>query len=108
MPWAIENGGAKLDNFNSSLSDMYQRYGFIPVSRCPFADEFAPDGWNFARDGRPDIVFMVHNGDSVDEVIRKRKEGLFTIIDPTTTPLFDDYGAAMEFRDKILEERLKK
>lgn len=34
------------------------KHGFIPVCKVPFNDEFAPDGWNFERDGRPFIIFL--------------------------------------------------
>lgn len=57
LPVAIKNGGKKLDNYNSSkLSAMYEFYGFIPVSRVKFNPQFAPDDWNYERDGEPDIV----------------------------------------------------
>lgn len=58
MPVAIENGGRKLDNYNSDkLSAMYELYGFNPVSMTEFNEKFAPHDWDYERDGTPDIVF---------------------------------------------------
>ena len=28
-----------------------------------FDREQAPDGWNYERDGTPDVIFWVYNGD---------------------------------------------
>lgn len=70
LPIAIKMGGRKLDNYNSDgLSAMYELYGFNPVSKTKFDASFAPDDWNFERDGEPDIVFWIHNGDSAEDVI---------------------------------------
>ena len=67
---AIQNGGVKLDNFNGDLSGMYNDHGFIPVARTAFVDEYAPDDWNYERDGRPDIIFWIHNGESVEQIAK--------------------------------------
>ena len=31
-------------------------------------DEYAPDDWNYERDGRPDIIFWIHNGESAEQI----------------------------------------
>ncbi len=70
LPVAIENGGNRLDNYNSpKLSAMYELYGFNPVSKVKFNSKFAPDDWNYERDGEPDVVFWIHNGDSAEDVV---------------------------------------
>lgn len=70
LPVAIKHGGNKLDNYDSDkLSTMYELYGFNPVSRVKFNSKFAPDDWNYERDGEPDIVFWIHNGDSAEDVV---------------------------------------
>lgn len=75
---AIYNGGCKLDCFaitinnrKGGLAKMYCKYGFIPVVKDHFNRDFAPDGWNYERDGEPDVVFMYHCGDSIETVIKK-------------------------------------
>lgn len=70
LPVAIEFGGNKLDNYDSDkLSGLYELYGFDPISNVEFDETFAPEDWNFERDGKPDIVFWLHNGDSMDSVL---------------------------------------
>mgnify|MGYP004689725993 CR=1 FL=1 len=70
LPIAIENGGRKLDNYGSGkLSAMYELYGFNPISQTPFDSKFAPDDWNYDRDGTPAVVFWIHNGDSAADVV---------------------------------------
>ncbi len=70
LPMAIEHGGRKLDNYGSpKLSAMYELYGFNPVSKVKFNGQFAPDDWNYERDGTPDVVFWIHNGDSATDVV---------------------------------------
>ena len=101
---AIGNGGEKLDNFDGGLSGMYADHGFIPVSRCKFDREFAPEGWNYSRDGEPDIVFWVHNGDSAETVAQKIGE-YPPYQGAESVPLFDSYDEAMEYRDEVLRRR---
>lgn len=70
LPVAIEFGGNKLDNYDSGkLSGLYELYGFDPISKTPFDKTFAPEDWDYERDGTPDIVFWLHNGDSVSDVV---------------------------------------
>lgn len=53
----------KLDGFDIDgfLPNYYSRFGFKPVARVTFNDEFAPPKWDFAENGRPDNVFMVRD-----------------------------------------------
>jgi hypothetical protein len=60
---AIQQGGRRLDAFDTILPSIYSRHGFKATSRSPFVDEFAPPGWDHARfakfnEGRPDVVYM--------------------------------------------------
>lgn len=69
LPLALECGGDRLDNYDGKLSTIYELYGFNPISNVEFDTAFAPDDWNYERDGMPDIVFWLHNGDSVSDVL---------------------------------------
>lgn len=100
---AIENGGKKLDFFDGFLPKNYMKHGFIPVCKVPFNDEFAPDGWNFERDGRPFIIFFRHNGKSVDEILKEKNEGTYTIYDLESLPIIEDYDEAAQYRDDAIE-----
>jgi hypothetical protein len=58
MPAAIKAGGKKLDAFDPWLPQQYGRHGFVERARVPFNREYAPEGWNYATSGEPDVVFM--------------------------------------------------
>lgn len=64
---ALARGGNVLDHFDTGLGNFYRDFGFREytpageaTSRLSFADEYAPDGWDFAKHGRPDVVFQQH------------------------------------------------
>lgn len=102
LPLAINQGGRKLDNFNSEkLSAMYELYGFNPVSKTKFNCEFAPDDWNYERDGEPDIVFWIHNGDSAEDVVLNfgRYDVPWDIVQE-----FSTYEEAGQYRDDLIEQ----
>lgn len=102
LPLAIEQGGRKLDNYNSpGLSSMYELYGFNPISKVKFNSKFAPDDWNYARDGEPDVVFWIHNGDSAEDVVLNF--GRYLV--PWDAVLeFLTYEEAEKYRDEIIKE----
>lgn len=102
LPIAIENGGRKLDNYNSpKLSSMYEMYGFNPVSNVKFNSKFAPDDWNYERDGEPDVVFWIHNGDTAEDVVFNfgRYSVPWEVVET-----FDTYEDAENFRDDLIIE----
>ena len=78
------------------------KHGFIPVCKVPFNDEFAPDGWNFERDGRPFIVFFRHNRKNVDEVLKEKNEGTYTTYDLDSLPIIENYDEAAQYRDDAI------
>jgi len=58
---AVQEGGRRLDAFNTFLPRIYAKKGFRSVARLPFNREFAPEGWDydyFERNfgtGEPDV-----------------------------------------------------
>lgn len=96
---AIDNGGVKLDNYNGGLSQMYLNHGFIPVARTAFVDEYAPSDWNYERDGRPDIIFWMHNGNDIETVARNI--GTQEMPDLNALPLME-YDEAAAYRDGLI------
>lgn len=59
LAWARAQGGDHLDCFDiGDLPAKYARSGFVEVDRLTWDDDYAPEGWNYARDGRPDVVIM--------------------------------------------------
>lgn len=101
LPVAIQNGGIKLDNYNSpKLSAMYELYGFNPVSKTKFNSKFAPDDWNYERDGEPDVVFWIHNGDSAEDVVLNFGRYL---VPWDYVVSFETYNKAEKYRDDLLQ-----
>lgn len=72
---AVINGGDRLDCYSieGRLPTMYCRQGFMPVCKIRFNRQYAPDNWNYERDGEPDIVFMRYCGDSIEEMQKNRE-----------------------------------
>jgi hypothetical protein len=63
MELAVEQGGTKLDAFNTVLPKLYGLSDFVEVGRDPWNDEYKPDDWDYEvfkdfNNGRPDIVYM--------------------------------------------------
>lgn len=102
LPLAIENGGRKLDNYNSpKLSAMYELYGFNPVSKVKFNSLFAPADWNYERDGEPDVVFWIHNGDSAADVVINFGRYM---VPWDAVQEFSTYDEAEAYRDDLIQE----
>jgi lambda family phage portal protein len=63
---AVDQGGRRLDCFDTVLPKLYGAAGFRATHRIHFSDEAAPEGWDkelFAKfnGGEPDVVFMVYD-----------------------------------------------
>lgn len=55
---AVDRGADHLNCFDGFLVDYYSDLGFEPVNRIEWDDEYAPEGWNYEKFGKPDVVFM--------------------------------------------------
>ncbi len=63
MELAIQNGGYKLDCFDTYLPHIYSAHGFKEVNRIKWNEAYRPDGWDKSfyklyNNGEPDVVFM--------------------------------------------------
>lgn len=107
MPQVIALGGAKLDCYGKGLVNVYERYGFIPVCRVVFNEEYANDGWDESK-GKPYIYFLIHNGDSAETVAANvGKYAHMSLEDLEQLPTFgkNDYDKAYAYRDSLLNQR---
>lgn len=103
MVTAIKNGGLKLDCFAGFLPDLYSRFGFRPVARLAFSDEHKPVGWNYERDGRPEVVYMAHDGTPVTEIEQWLETNSFPATpDLSAVPLVDTYEQALELQNAAI------
>jgi hypothetical protein len=89
---AVAAGGKKLDNFDTYLTPQYIKAGFRVVSRTPFNEEYAPEGWNKEKHGTPDVVAMIYDPENKLDIEEK------TFDDPAT-----GYDDAIAYRDSLLE-----
>jgi hypothetical protein len=69
---AVQQGGRRLDAFDTVLPFLYELQGFKVVSRLAWDETQAPPDWNkddFARfnNGEPDVVFMVWDPDNYND-----------------------------------------
>lgn len=95
---AISVGGNKLDCYGVFLSNLYSMFGFIPVARVKFDWRYAPENWREDL-GEPDVIFMIHCGESVETVARKIESRAFPEDDISQLPCFDSYEEAYQYRD---------
>lgn len=107
IPQAVALGGNKLDCYGHNLVDIYSKYGFEPVARVAFNQEYANDGWT-ADKGSPDIYFMMHNGDSADAVVQNmNKYKRWSKAELDALPLMD-YDSAYQYRDFLLNKSIQR
>lgn len=63
---AIARGATTLDCFDGFLPMYYAKFGFEKVREISWDDQYAPDGWDYGRLGRPNVVFMEYRGGTRD------------------------------------------
>ena len=64
---AIKEGGVSLDHYDTRLTDIYSRFGFVPTARVKWNDAYAPKDWNKEtfkdyNNGEPDVIAMAYHG----------------------------------------------
>lgn len=82
---AVAAGGIKLDNFDGYLTKQYEKAGFRVVSRTPFNEQYAPEGWNKEKHGTPDVVAMVYDPNNELDIEEKVFENPETGYDEAIT-----------------------
>ena len=111
IPFAVANGGRKLDAFakreRTGLQNQYARFGARVTGRTDFNPEYAPNLWKMKSDdfknnpaNRPEVVAMILPK-SVDEIIRKWDKDKQVDLDRVRK--YDDYGEMLEARDARME-----
>lgn len=94
---ATNQGGRRLDAYDTVLPRLYSTSGFRAVARLPWDDRFAPDDWDYQRfssfnGGRPDVVFMIHDPEATEPYERG------------AAPLVSDYDAGTAAQQAALKE----
>jgi len=95
---AIGNGGTKLDCMDGYLVKLYKSLGFVEYDRIAFDPKYAPKNWNYEKFGRPDVVFLKHEGSKDANIIKRNYEATWNQkldADPTTAKVLEGiYGRA--------------
>ena len=105
---AVENGGTKLDAFDTVLPQLYSRVGFRPSSRTTWNDEFAPPEWDKKtfgdyNNGEPDVVFMHYDPESTKTF--DQLSGTYDIDDASRNSLLrDEYDDAVNLQTTMMNE----
>jgi hypothetical protein len=89
---AIEHGATTLDCFDGFLPKFYAKMGFVATGRMAFNDDYKPEGWDVATQGRPDVVFMSYQGG--DRATIATRLNTFTPYSGTDGVTYTDWEAA--------------
>lgn len=93
----MRDGGRTADCFDGYLPGLYANFGLVETGRMKFNREYAPAGWNYDRDGEPDVVFLAKARDVGDDnAIRERVYGDKGRWTPQirSTKYYEDYDQA--------------
>ena len=65
---AVQEGGRRLDAFDTVLTGIYHVNGFQVVGRMKWNEDYKPDNWDKEQfspfnNGEPDVVYMAYNPD---------------------------------------------
>jgi hypothetical protein len=65
---AIQEGGRRLDAFDTVLTSLYHANGFKVIGRMKWNEDYKPDNWDKEKfspfnNGEPDVVYMVYDPD---------------------------------------------
>jgi DNA topoisomerase IB len=73
---AIAEGAKSCDCIGKHLKLYYERFGFNQTESVKWDDQYAPEGWNYERFGRPNVYFFTYPESETREPsdIRRRFE----------------------------------
>ena len=83
-------GGKKLADYDGERNRFYEASGFVAESRADFDPKQAPKGWDYEKQGKPDILFWRYAGEEAAQAAKPTDvESLWK----------SNYEAAEEWRD---------
>lgn len=96
---AINNGGEKLDCFDTYLTKIYKSNGFREYKRDAWNEEYKPEGWDKEyykqfNNGEPDVVYMKIDKKDASKYKKDSKES------------FSDYASKYDEKDVNTEKVL--
>ena len=82
---ATQEGGRKLDAFDTILPHFYNRAGYQDVATLAWNDEYAPPNWDYETMQRPGVTSMVYS-----------PEGAVRGYSPSRASMVEDYDTLLE------------
>ncbi len=67
---AVRLGGKKLADYDGERNRFYEASGFVAESRADFAPKQAPKGWDYEKQGKPDILFWRYAGEEAAQAAK--------------------------------------
>ena len=88
-------GHLTMDSYETKLPHQYVGYGWWPVARVEWNDEFAPEDWDYEKfanwnDGKPGVLLYVFEPNRAPKVYS-----------PEAVPTFDSWDEAVAARDRV-------
>ncbi len=112
---AVQQGGRRLDAFDTVLPTLYAQQGFRVISRLKWDESQAPPGWNketFSRynNGEPDVVFMAYDPENFNDYTGEGEQvtdydtAVEMQLDAVATLMYPDLGdVRLRIEDDIAE-----
>lgn len=73
LEYAISKGGTQLDHYDTKLSDMYQKNGFVEYGRYKWDDKYMNPGWDKEKWGEPDVVLRKLDPDIRNNLMMQKR-----------------------------------
>ena len=67
---AVRLGGKKLADYDGERNRFYEASGFVAESRADFDPKQAPKGWDYEKQGKPDILFWRYAGEEAAQAAK--------------------------------------
>ena len=67
---AVRLGGKKLADYDGERNRFYEASGFVAESRAEFDPKQAPEGWDYEKQGKPDILFRRYAGEEAAQAAK--------------------------------------
>ena len=109
---AIKEGGRKLDHYDTELTDYYFNFGFVPVARVKWNDEFAPEDWEketfkIYNKGKPDVVLMAYQGGDPTTLHERYKKFGSAKEALSAAPYVESFEQGQKLQDQFIKQATK-
>jgi hypothetical protein len=102
---AIKEGAVSLDHYDTVLTNYYAKFGFKPVAKVKWNNDFAPEGWSKKvfkafNKGEPDVVAMVYDGGNRNTIAERVGTFKDVKVSLDKAPYVEEWDEAKALQDK--------